>query len=221
MSYILNESWANVLKENIDPEFKKNLFNFINNEYKTKVVYPPKEKIFNSLNHVPIDKIKVVIIGQDPYHVKGQADGLAFSCANGNPQPSLNNIFKEINSDLGLKMSGCTNLTKWAEQGVLLLNTSLTVIEGRPTSHSSCGWLTFTRKIVEIINKQDQPIVFLLWGAHAKSFLETLNNPNHLVLTAAHPSPFSAYSGFFGCKHFSKCNAFLLENGLTPIDWQL
>lgn len=221
MSYVLSESWANILKDNIDAEFKKNLFNFINNEYKTKTVYPPKEKIFNSLNYVPIDKIKVVIIGQDPYHVQGQADGLAFSCANGHPQPSLNNIFKEINSDLGLKMSGNTNLSKWAEQGVLLLNTSLTVIEGRPTSHSNCGWLTFTRKIVEMINKQDQPIVFLLWGAHAKSFAETLTNPNHLVLTAAHPSPFSAYSGFFGCKHFSKCNAFLLENGLTPIDWQL
>lgn len=221
MSYVLSESWANVLKEYIDADFKKSLFNFINNEYKTKTVYPPKEKIFNSLNCVDLDKIKVVIIGQDPYHVKGQADGLAFSCANGTPQPSLTNIFKEIQADLNIKMSGNTNLECWAKQGVLLLNTSLTVIESKPTSHSGCGWLTFTRKIVEIINKQNQPIVFLLWGAHAKSFVDILNNPNHLVLTASHPSPFSAYSGFFGCKHFSKCNEFLTNNGLTPIDWKL
>lgn len=221
MSYVLNEEWSAILKDTIDPEFKKNLFNFINNEYKTKTVYPPKEKIFNSMNYVPLSKVKVVIIGQDPYHVKGQADGLAFSCANGTPQPSLTNIFKEINADLGLKMSGETRLYKWAEQGVLLLNSSLTVIESQPTSHSMCGWLTFTRKIVEIINKQDQPIVYMLWGAHAKSFMNLLNNPNHLVLTAPHPSPFSAYTGFFGCKHFSKCNAFLVENGLPPIDWQL
>ncbi|MBQ8430352.1 MAG: uracil-DNA glycosylase [Clostridia bacterium] len=221
MSYILNEEWAKILSQKIDVEFKTNLFNFINNEYKTKKVYPPKEKIFNSLNFVPINNIKVVIIGQDPYHVSGQADGLAFSCANGKPQPSLINIFKEISADLGLEMSGETKLDNWAKQGVLLLNTSLTVIEGQPTSHSSCGWLTFTRKIVEIINQQNQPIVFLLWGAHAKSFADLLNNPNHLVLTAAHPSPFSAYNGFFGCSHFSKCNSFLVENGITPIDWQL
>lgn len=221
MSYVLNEDWAKVLKNNVDDDFKNKLFSFINNEYKTKTVYPPKEKIFNSLNKVPINKIKVVIIGQDPYHVKGQADGLAFSCFNGNPQPSLTNIFKEINTDLGLKMSGQTRLDHWAEQGVLLLNTSLTVVEGQPTSHSNCGWITLTRKIVEIVNKLDQPIVFLLWGNHAKSFMDLLDNPNHLVLTAPHPSPFSAYTGFFGCKHFSKCNAFLVENGVTPIDWQL
>lgn len=221
MSYVLNEEWAKLLKENIDEGFKKNLFNFINEEYKTKTVYPPKEKIFNSLNMVPINKIKVVIIGQDPYHVKGQADGLAFSCFNGNTQPSLNNIFKEIASDLGIVMSGETRLDKWAEQGVLLLNSSLTVVEGHPTSHSMCGWLSFTRKIIELVNAQPQPIVFMLWGAHAKSFSDLITNPNHLVLTAPHPSPFSAYTGFFGCKHFSKCNAFLVENGITPIDWAL
>lgn len=221
MSYVLNEDWAKVLKENIDEEFKTKLFAYINNEYKTKTVYPPKEKIFNSLNLVPIDKIKVVIIGQDPYHTKGQADGLAFSCHNGTPQPSLTNIFKEIHSDLGIEMSGNTQLDKWANQGVLLLNTSLTVVEGMPTSHSKCGWTTITRKVVEIINKLDQPIVFLLWGGHAKSFADLLDNPNHLVLTASHPSPLSAYNGFFGCKHFSKCNAFLTEKGATPIDWQV
>lgn len=221
MSYILNQDWADVLKTRIDPEFTKSLFSFINAEYKTKTVYPPKEKIFDSLNLVPLSKIKVVIIGQDPYHVQGQADGLAFSCANGHPQPSLTNIFKEITSDLGIKMSGNTNLRPWAEQGVLLLNSSLTVLAGQPTSHSNCGWISFTRKIVEIINTLNQPIVFLLWGAHAKSFASLLNNPKHLVLSAPHPSPFSAYSGFFGCKHFSKCNEFLIKNNLTPINWNL
>ena len=221
MSYVLDENWAKLLKENIDENFKKELFTFINNEYRTKLVFPPKEKIFNALNIVPVDKIKVVIIGQDPYHTLGQADGLAFSCFNGTPQPSLTNIFKEISSDLGLVMSGNTNLESWAKQGVLLLNTSLTVLQGQPASHSKIGWQTITREIIKIVNKQNQPIVFMLWGNHAKTFMEELNNPNHLVLTSAHPSPFSAYSGFFGCKHFSKCNSFLIENGVTPIDWQL
>jgi len=221
MSYILDENWAKVLKENVDENFKKELFSFINNEYKTKTVFPPKEKIFNALNFVPLDKVKVVIIGQDPYHTLGQADGLAFSCFNGTPQPSLTNIFKEINADLGLTMSGNTNLESWAKQGVLLLNTSLTVLQGQPASHSKIGWQTITKEIIRIVNKLNQPIVFMLWGNHAKTFIEDLNNPNHLVLTAPHPSPFSAYSGFFGCKHFSKCNSFLIENAVTPIDWQL
>lgn len=221
MSYVLDKTWSEALGKSVDVEFKKKLFAFINQEYATKTVFPPKEKIFNSLNCTPLDKIKVVIIGQDPYYIKGQADGLAFSCANGTPQPSLTNIFKEISSDLGIKMSGKTQLDSWAKQGVLLLNTSLTVVENMPTSHSKCGWLTITREIVKIINKCNQPIVFMLWGGHAKSFMDLLDNPNHLVLTSAHPSPLSAYNGFFGCKHFSKANAFLVENGVTPIDWEL
>lgn len=221
MGYVLNKDWSEILAKNIDVDFKKKLFDFINHEYATKTVYPPKEKIFNSLNYVPLNKIKVVIIGQDPYHTQGQADGLAFSCANGTPQPSLNNIFTEIENDLGIKMSGKTQLEPWAKQGVLLLNTSLTVVAGQPTSHSKCGWLTITREIVKIINQCDQPIVFMLWGGHAKSFMDLLTNPKHLVLTAAHPSPLSAYNGFFGCKHFSKCNEFLIKNGVTPIDWKL
>lgn len=221
MGYVLDKTWSEYLSKNVDEQFKKDLFAFINKEYSTKSVFPPKEKIFNSLNFTPLDKIKVVIIGQDPYHTRGQADGLAFSCANGTPQPSLTNIFKEISSDLGIQMSGKTQLDSWAKQGVLLLNTSLTVVEGQPTSHSKCGWLTITREIVKIINKCNQPIVFMLWGGHAKSFMELLDNPNHLVLTAAHPSPLSAYNGFFGCKHFSKANSFLVENGITPIDWEL
>ncbi len=221
MNYILNNDWSNVLKDKFSQEYKHELFSWLENEYNTKTIFPPKEKIFSALNHVPLKDAKVVIIGQDPYHTAGQADGLAFSCHNGTPQPSLKNIFKEINSDLGITMSDSTDLTKWAEQGVMLLNTSLTVVEHMPASHSNKLWHTFTREIVNILNEQNQPIVFILWGNHAKSFLPMLTNPNHLILTSAHPSPFSAYNGFFGCRHFSKCNDFLIKNGLTPIDWKI
>lgn len=221
MSYILEKSWSEILSPRFDENYKHKLFSWLNEEYKTKTIFPPKEKIFNALNFVPIDKVKVVIIGQDPYHTLGQADGLAFSCHNGTPQPSLKNIFKEIHDDLKLDMSSSTDLTPWAKQGVLLLNTSLTVIEHKPASHANELWNTFTREIIKILNERNQPIVFLLWGNHAKSFLPLLNNPNHLVLTSAHPSPFSAYSGFFGCRHFSKTNKFLTDHNLTPIDWKI
>ena len=221
MSYVLEKSWREILSPRFDNSYKHKLFSWLNEEYKTKTIFPPKEKIFNALNFVPIDKVKVVIIGQDPYHTLGQADGLAFSCHNGTPQPSLKNIFKEIHDDLGLDMSSSTDLTSWAKQGVLLLNTSLTVIEHKPASHANELWHTFTREIIKILNERNQPIVFLLWGNHAKSFLPLLNNPNHLVLTSAHPSPFSAYSGFFGCRHFSKTNKFLTDHNLTPIDWKI
>ena len=221
MNYVLSKDWSEILKNIFPYEYKKNLFSWLENEYNNNTVYPPKEKIFNALNLVPLKNVKVVIIGQDPYHIKGQADGLAFSCHNGTPQPSLKNIFKEISDDLGISMSSSTDLTPWANQGVLLLNTSLTVIEHKPSSHSNELWHTFTREIVKILNEQDTPIVFMLWGNHAKSFIPFLNNPKHLILTANHPSPFSAYSGFFGCKHFSKCNKFLIDNGLSPIDWKI
>lgn len=221
MDYVLTNSWREVLKDKFTKEYKVELFSWLEHEYATKTIFPPKEKVFNALNMVAPDKVKAVIIGQDPYHVYGQADGLAFSCHNNTPQPSLKNIFKEIESDLGIKMSGTTDLTKWAEEGVLLLNTSLTVIEHQPSSHAGELWHKFTDEIVRILNNQDRPIVFMLWGNHAKSFLNILNNPKHLILTAAHPSPFSAYSGFFGCKHFSKCNEFLVNNSIEPIDWKL
>lgn len=197
------------------------MFTWLDNEYNTKSVFPPKEKVFNALNFVAPKEVKVVIIGQDPYHTFGQADGLAFSCHNGTPQPSLRNIFKEIHDELGLEMSTSTDLTPWAKQGVLLLNTSLSVIEHLPASHSNKLWHTFTTEIVKILNEQDQPIVFLLWGNHAKSFIPILNNPKHLVLSSAHPSPFSAYNGFFGNNHFVTTNEFLAKHNLTPIDWKI
>ena len=221
MNYTLEKNWSEILTSRFTQEYKKELFSWLEQEYATKTVFPPKEKVFNALNLVPVNDVKVVIIGQDPYHVFGQADGLAFSCHNGTPQPSLRNIFKEISSDLGYSMSSSTDLTPWAKQGVMLLNTSLTVIEHLPASHSNKLWHKFTTEIVKILNELNQPIVFMLWGNHAKSFLPLLNNSNHLVLQSAHPSPFSAHSGFFGCKHFSKCNNFLMQHGLTPIDWKI
>ena len=221
MKYTLAKDWSEALQNRFTIDYKRNLFSWLENEYATKTVFPPKEKIFNALNLVPIKDVKVVIIGQDPYHTPGQADGLAFSCHNGTAQPSLTNIFKEISTDLGIEMSGSTDLTPWAKQGVLLLNTSLTVIEHRPASHSNETWHTFTREVVKILNEQNQPIVFMLWGGHAKSFMKILNNPRHLILTAPHPSPLSAWQGFFGCHHFSLCNKFLQDNGLTPINWKI
>ena len=221
MKYNLSTQWSEKLKDRFNQDYKRSLFSWLEEEYATKTIFPPKEKIFNALNFANPENVKVVIIGQDPYHTYGQADGLAFSCHNGTPQPSLKNIFKEINADLGLEMSSSTDLTPWATQGVMLLNTSLTVIEHLPASHSNKLWHKFTTEIVKILNEQNQPIVFLLWGNHAKSFLPLLNNHNHLVLTSAHPSPFSAYNGFFGCKHFSKCNDFLVSKGLTPINWKI
>lgn len=221
MNYVLSKDWSEILKPRFSTDYKLKLFSWLENEYAHHTVFPPKEKVFSALNFVPLKNVKVVIIGQDPYHIKGQADGLAFSCHNGNPQPSLKNIFKEIHADLNIDMSDSTDLSPWAKQGVLLLNSSLTVIEHKPASHSNELWHTFTREIVKILNELDQPIVFMLWGNHAKSFIPLLTNPHHLILTAAHPSPFSAYSGFFGCHHFSKCNEFLSSHNLTPIDWKI
>jgi len=219
MNYTLDKEWSEILSTRFEKDYKRELFSWLEQEYATKTIFPTKENVFAALNMARIKDVKVVIVGQDPYHTPGQAHGLAFSCANGTPQPSLTNIFKEINSDLGLPISKSTNLTTWAKQGVMLLNTSLTVEAHKPASHSNKLWHTFTTEIIKILNEQNQPIVFMLWGNHAKSFLPILNNPNHLVLQSAHPSPFSAHSGFFGCRHFSKCNNFLMEHGLKPIDW--
>ncbi|WP_407375475.1 uracil-DNA glycosylase [Methanobrevibacter sp.] len=207
-------------------EFKKDYFikinEFVDAEYKTKTVYPPYDEIFNAFKLTPLEDVKVVILGQDPYHEEGQAHGLAFSTPVGRPIPrSLKNIFKEINSEYGydIPQSGC--LESWAKQGVFLLNTVLTVEAGKANSHSKCGWQTFTDNVIKLLNSQNQPIVFMLWGKQAEKKKEIITNSNHLVLVTSHPSPFSARRGFFGSNHFRLANEFLKDNGLDEINWQI
>jgi uracil-DNA glycosylase len=219
---MIGNDWDNVLEEEFEKEYFKEIMDFVEEEYKTKTIYPPKEEIFNAFKLCSPDKVKVVILGQDPYHEKGQAHGLAFSTPEGNPIPrSLKNIFKEIESEYGYPIpdSGC--LESWAKQGVFLLNTVLTVEEGNANSHSKCGWQTFTDNVIRILNESNHPIVFLLWGKQSELKKELITNPNHLVLISAHPSPFSARRGFFGCNHFVLANEFLKENKLKEIDWQI
>ena len=216
----IRKNWFSLLQSEFEKPYFKKLQEFLSNEYSTRQIYPGEEKIFNALNHVPFEKVKVVIIGQDPYHEPGQAQGLSFSVPeNVDIPPSLVNIMQEIESDLGIKCQKSGDLTRWADQGVLLLNTVLTVRRGQANSHKDKGWENITRKIIQLLGQREKPIVFMLWGSHAQSFASEIA-PWHLVLKAPHPSPLSAYRGFFGCKHFSKCNDFLIKNGETPIDWQ-
>ena len=210
----------------LEDEFKKDYFlkikEFVDEEYSSKTIYPPYDEIFNAFKLTPLNEIKVVILGQDPYHEKGQAHGLAFSTPDDHPIPrSLKNIFKEINNEYGypIPASGC--LEKWANQGVFLLNTVLTVEEGNANSHSKCGWQIFTDNVIRLLNNQDSAIVFLLWGKQAEKKKELITNPNHLVLITSHPSPFSARRGFFGSNHFRLANDFLRDNDLDEIDWSL
>ena len=219
---MIGNDWDFALSE----EFKKDYFlkiqDFIDEEYSSKTIYPPYDEIFNAFKLTPLSNVKVVILGQDPYHEEGQAHGLAFSTPEGRPIPrSLNNIFKEINAeyDYPIPTSGC--LEKWAKQGVFLLNTVLTVEDGNANSHSKCGWQTFTDNVIGILNRQDQPIVFLLWGKQAEKKKELITNENHLVLITSHPSPFSARRGFLGCNHFKLANGYLKENKIKEIDWKL
>ena len=210
----------------VNAEFKKpyyaELYKFVKEEYSKVAVFPPADEIFSALHLTPLSKVKVVIIGQDPYHNVGQAHGLCFSVR---PEveipPSLVNIYKELQSDLGCKIPNNGYLVKWAEQGVLLLNTVLTVRAHQANSHQGKGWEQFTDAIIRAVNAEDRPIAYLLWGRPAQSKMSMLDNPKHKVFTAPHPSPLSAHRGFFGCKHFSQANAFLEENGLEPIDWQI
>ncbi len=210
----------------VNAEFKKpyyaDLYKFVKEEYSKVAVYPPSDEIFSALHLTPLSKVKVVIIGQDPYHNVGQAHGLCFSVR---PEveipPSLVNIYKELQSDLGCKIPNNGYLVKWAEQGVLLLNTVLTVRAHQANSHQGKGWEQFTDAIIRAVNAEDRPIAYLLWGRPAQSKMSMLDNPKHKVFTAPHPSPLSAHRGFFGCKHFSQANAFLEENGVEPIDWQI
>lgn len=213
------KSWYEILKPEFEKDYFKNLQSFLNEEYSKYEIYPQQNKIFNALNHTPLDKIKVVIIGQDPYHEPGQAQGMSFSVPDNFPfPPSLVNIFKEIENDLNIKCLNSGNLERWANQGVLLLNTVLTVRKGYANSHKDKGWEILTRKIIEIIGKREKPVVFLLWGSFAQSYAPLIEK-QHLILKAPHPSPLSAYRGFFGCKHFSKCNDFLISHNENPIDW--
>ena len=210
----------------LSPEFKKpyyaELYKKVREEYSTRQIFPPADEIFTAFELTPLSEVKVVIIGQDPYHGDGQAHGLCFSVK---PEietpPSLVNIYKELNSDLGCFIPNNGYLTKWAKQGVLMLNTVLTVRAHQANSHRGIGWETFTDAAIRILNEQDRPIVYLLWGKPAQMKKSMLNNPKHLILEAPHPSPLSAYRGFFGCQHFSKTNEYLKENGLDPIDWQI
>ena len=215
----ITKNWANLLKDEFQKPYFKELQAFLDKEYSTHTVYPAMENIFNALNAVKYEDVKVVIIGQDPYHEPGQAQGMAFSVPDGvEIPPSLVNIYKEIESDLGIKCQNTGNLMRWAKQGVLLLNTSLTVRRGQANSHRGHGWEIFTNEIIKLLSNRPDPMVFMLWGSNAQSFASEIGK-QHLVLKAPHPSPLSAYRGFFGCKHFSKANTFLVAHGKTPIDW--
>ena len=216
----------NHFKDIIEEESKKDyyikLHEFIDNEYNTKTIYPLRENIFFALKNTPYEYVKVVILGQDPYHGEGEAHGMCFSVNPGvKVPPSLQNIFKELHRDLGCKIPNNGYLLKWARQGVLMLNSVLTVQKDKPASHQGKGWEIFTDRIIEEINNKKTPVVFLLWGNFAKQKASLITNEKHLVLTSSHPSPFSVRYGFDGCSHFSKTNKFLIQNNMTPIDWQI
>lgn len=218
----IGNEWDELLKDEFCKEYYLNLRRFLKKEYLTYRVYPDMYDIFNALKYTPYPNVRVVILGQDPYHGAGQAHGLCFSVKRGvAPPPSLVNIFREIKSDLNIDPPSHGELTSWAKQGVLLLNTVLTVREGQPNSHRGMGWETLTDRIICLLNEREKPIVFLLWGGNAKAKRNLITNPRHLVLTAAHPSPLSAYNGFFGCRHFSKTNDFLSSVGEKPVDWKI
>ncbi len=216
----LDGKWAEVLDPEFHKKYYRELYDFIKHEYSTQTVYPPSGKLFTALHYTPIDKVKAVILGQDPYHEPGQAMGMSFSVPEGvEIPPSLKNIYKEIHEDTGDKIPDTGDLTRWAKQGVLLLNAVLTVRAHQANSHKGKGWEQFTDAIIKAVDAEDRPIVFLLWGRNAREKKDLIINPKHLVLEAAHPSPLSAHHGFFGCCHFSKCNRFLEANGVEPIDW--
>ena len=223
MDVKMEESWKHVLKNEFSKSYFLEAVTFIKTEKAlNKTIYPPGQFIFNAFNHTPFDNVKVVILGQDPYHGKGQAHGLSFSVPDGvRPPPSLINIFKELRDDTGLPIPKSGNLTPWADHGVLLLNASLTVRDGEPNSHSKIGWTQFTDSVISIISAEKEHVVFMLWGKYAQEKQALIDETKHLVLRAAHPSPYSANSGFFGCKHFSKANKYLMDNGIDPVDWAL
>lgn len=217
----MDDSWMQVIGEEFEKPYMRSLRNHLVAEKKRKIeVYPPGPMIFRAFNTTPFDKVKVVILGQDPYHGPNQANGLCFSVSPGvRKPPSLENIYRECNNDLGRPLPDGGDLGTWAMQGVLMLNTTLTVRKGKPKSHAGFGWEVFTDAVIRALNEHHQHLVFLLWGSHAKAKAQMIDRSRHCILTAAHPSPYSADRGFFGCRHFSKANAYLTENGKDPINW--
>jgi uracil-DNA glycosylase len=221
MDVKIEPAWKERLKSEFEKEYFLRLSEFVRNEYKTTTIYPPGSLIFNAFNLCPFERVKAVIIGQDPYHGPGQAHGLCFSVRSGvDFPPSLLNIFKEIESDLGFPRPLSGNLERWASQGVLLLNATLTVREHAAGSHQKKGWEEFTDSVISVINNEKQNVVFFLWGAYAQKKGETIDRSRHFVLESVHPSPLSASRGFFGNSHFSKCNTYLVEHGIEPVDWR-
>ncbi|MHC1721601.1 MAG: uracil-DNA glycosylase [Aminipila sp.] len=222
MSKISND-WLGVIGEEFQKEYYLQLRQFLIKEYKTRKIYPAADDIFNAFHFTPLKNVKVLLIGQDPYHNENQAIGTSFAVPTNQKDipPSLVNIYQELHDDVGCKIPNNGYLKKWADQGVLLLNTVLTVRAHQANSHQGQGWEQFTDAVIRAVNEQDNPIVYFLWGRPAQSKKKMLTNPKHLILEAPHPSPLSAYRGFFGCKHFSKANEFLLKNGVEPIDWQI
>lgn len=222
MAMIQND-WLDAIGGEFRKPYYKELYQFVKEEYHTHVIYPPSDDIFNAFHLTPLSEVKVMILGQDPYHNAHQAHGLCFSVLPDQKEipPSLQNIYKELHDDCGCYIPNNGYLEKWARQGVLMLNTVLTVRAHQANSHQGRGWEKFTDAIIEAVNAQDRPIVYLLWGSPAQRKIPMLTNPKHLILKAPHPSPLSAYRGFFGCRHFSQTNDFLVSHGLTPIDWQI
>ncbi len=214
--------FKDIIEEESNKDYYKSLHEFVYKAYEERTIFPDKKNIFAALKYTPYENVKVVILGQDPYHGLGEAHGLSFSvCPGVKTPPSLQNIYKELNQELGCYIPNNGYLMKWARQGVLLLNSVLTVQKDTPASHRGKGWEIFTDRIIEEVNKKEEPVVFLLWGSFARSKKSLITNPKHLILEAPHPSPFSARSGFFGCNHFKKANEFLEKNNITPIDWQI
>ena len=219
---MIGNSWDKFLNEEYEKEYFQTLMSFVKDEYKKKTIYPKQNEVFNAFRYTDFDNVKVVILGQDPYHGPNQAESLSFSVSNEVLKPpSLKNIFKELESDLGIPFPEHNSLKPWAKQGVLLLNAVLTVEEHKPTSHKDKGWEIFTDDVIKILNKREKPIVFILWGAYARNKKCLITNQNHYIIESAHPSPFSARNGFFGSKPFSKANSFLKENGIEEIDWRV
>lgn len=216
---MINKNWDIILKDELKKDYFKKLGVFVKNEYKNKICYPQYKDIFNALRYTDYDEVKVVILGQDPYHGEKEAHGLSFSVRdNVKRPPSLNNIFKELENDLGIKKMN-NDLTNWAKQGVLLLNSIMSVVKDTPLSHKEKGWEIFTDNIIKLLNEKEEPIVFILWGGYARSKKKLITNKNHYIVESVHPSPLSAYNGFFGSRPFSKTNNFLISKNIIPIDW--